>query len=209
MEAIIWTVLVLLVGYLARKRGRSIFFWGLLSCFITPILASILLLLLKNKKIYESTKVEVNKLVEKNGNDNNCNILYICPKCKKEIPNESKFCSECGFKIDYDKKVVDISPELNTDITDTVTKQKTDEVYKNIENCDEKLINISSKLNTDIITSQNEIKIDDSCENVEDKLKNKTIEDNIMTVKTISARNGESVKTTTGKLNVRTTVRFN
>ena len=29
----------------------------------------------------------------------------ICPKCKKEVANNCKVCTECGFKIDESKKI--------------------------------------------------------------------------------------------------------
>ena len=29
----------------------------------------------------------------------------LCPKCKKEVANDCKICSECGFKIDESKKI--------------------------------------------------------------------------------------------------------
>jgi hypothetical protein len=29
----------------------------------------------------------------------------LCPKCKKEIANDCKVCTECGFKIDESKKI--------------------------------------------------------------------------------------------------------
>jgi hypothetical protein len=48
---IVWTTMAVLVGVVARARGRSGVGWFALSLFITPIFAMIVLVLLPKKPV--------------------------------------------------------------------------------------------------------------------------------------------------------------
>lgn len=53
MTFIVYLLLICAVGYFAKSRGRSPIGWVLIAILISPLLASIILLFLKNLNTYE------------------------------------------------------------------------------------------------------------------------------------------------------------
>ena len=51
MEILFWLGFCVGVGYYASKKGRSAFIWGLLAFFFSPLLAGVVLALLKDKTV--------------------------------------------------------------------------------------------------------------------------------------------------------------
>lgn len=50
MEILIWLGLAVAIGYFAKERGRSPLCWGLAAAVFSPLLAFIVLLILKNNR---------------------------------------------------------------------------------------------------------------------------------------------------------------
>lgn len=80
-----WLVFSIVVGVMASGRGRSGFGWFILACLISPLVASVFLLLVTNKaaergRPHPSTHVK-------------------CPDCKELILKDARVCRFCGCKL--------------------------------------------------------------------------------------------------------------
>lgn len=51
MEIVIWLGLCAAIAYYANKKSRSAILWGLLAFFFSPLLAGLVLALLKDKSV--------------------------------------------------------------------------------------------------------------------------------------------------------------
>ncbi len=80
----LWVLLCVVVGFVAMGRGRSGFAWALLSMIITPLLAGLLLLLLRN--LADGTRPNPWTHVR-------------CPDCAEFVPMQARVCSHCGCRL--------------------------------------------------------------------------------------------------------------
>lgn len=86
MEFVIfWVVFSVAVWALASRRGRSGLGWFLLSLLISPLLAIVLLLILRDLKDQEGRP--------------NPNTHVKCPDCREFVLREAKVCKHCGCKL--------------------------------------------------------------------------------------------------------------
>ena len=83
--AIIWLVFSIAVWAFASRRGRSGFLWFILSLFISPLMALLLLLFLRDIKDDED-KPHPNTHVR-------------CPDCREFVLKEARVCKHCGCKL--------------------------------------------------------------------------------------------------------------
>lgn len=82
---VIWIILSAALWAFASSRGRSGFMWFLLSLVISPLLAFVLLLVLRNLKEDEGKP--------------NPNTHVRCPDCREFVLKEAKVCKHCGCKL--------------------------------------------------------------------------------------------------------------
>lgn len=82
---VIWIILSAALWAFASNRGRSGFMWFLLSLVISPLLAFVLLLVLRNLKEDEGKP--------------NPNTHVRCPDCREFVLKEAKVCKHCGCKL--------------------------------------------------------------------------------------------------------------
>jgi ribosomal protein L40E len=80
---IISVLFSLLIGKMASNKDRSFFGWFLLSCFISPIFAGLILMTLKH------------------------NNLKKCYKCAEEIKVDAVKCRHCGHSFEIKETVTD------------------------------------------------------------------------------------------------------
>lgn len=80
--AIAWLVLAIVIGSLATNKGRSAFGWFLLALVISPLIAGILLALVKDR------------LAEKDRPNSFTHVR--CSDCKEWVLREAVKCKHCG-----------------------------------------------------------------------------------------------------------------
>lgn len=82
---VVWIVFSAATWAFASRRGRSGFLWFLLSLVISPLLALLLLLILRDLKEEEGKPTP--------------NTHVKCPDCRELVLREAKVCKHCGCKL--------------------------------------------------------------------------------------------------------------
>ena len=70
----LWILFTVLVGFWAKNWNRSAILWGLVAIILSPLFASICLLLVGNAK-------------------------PSCPSCKEKVQPGAEVCKHCGHKL--------------------------------------------------------------------------------------------------------------
>ena len=124
---LLWLIFCFGVGYYAKERGRNPFIWGVAAFIFSPILAGVVLAMLKDDKQATDTaevKAETQQLkdrvainetsvnnrliqveekvqrIEKNGG--NSNISLNTGSNQQLLTGDTKFCPQCGSEIKKD-----------------------------------------------------------------------------------------------------------
>ena len=87
VAVILWFVVALAVGIHAFDRGRSGFFWGILT-IVTGILGLIAYLVVMGNELDDPNRGE--------GEEN----VVVCPNCSARHAEPSNFCSDCGESLE-------------------------------------------------------------------------------------------------------------
>lgn len=82
-----WLIAAAVVGVIASNRGRSGFGWFILACLISPLLAGILVLVLRSK-VADLTQPSV---ADGTGRK--------CPTCAETVRAEAVKCRFCGSEL--------------------------------------------------------------------------------------------------------------
>ena len=82
---VLWFVFAGLVAFLAASRGRSGFGWFLLAAVISPLLAALLLMVLKNLAVNPGEPTPATHVK--------------CPDCRELILKDARVCKHCGCKL--------------------------------------------------------------------------------------------------------------
>lgn len=75
-----WAGLAILLALMARRRGRNAFGWAFISLLLSPLVAGILLMVLKNAAAFEEVPAH----------------LVRCPHCSQLVHKETAKCINCG-----------------------------------------------------------------------------------------------------------------
>lgn len=85
---VVWVVLAFGVGKLAQKQGRNFAGWFILSLILSPILVTLLLLLLG-----KSTAAAIEQAARQQ------TIKIRCTECGATVDEGSRFCPSCGSEM--------------------------------------------------------------------------------------------------------------
>lgn len=85
---LLWTILAVCVGIVARARGRSGLGWWLFSMFLTPLLGFIMVALLPSRKPPAP-----------GGETPTPDTHVKCPDCAEFVRMEARVCKHCGCKL--------------------------------------------------------------------------------------------------------------
>jgi hypothetical protein len=83
---VVWLVAAVVVGAVAASRNRSGFIWFMLAIVISPVLAGLLLAVLKRG---DSGATAYTADTHRN-----------CPECREVIRVDARLCKHCGSKVD-------------------------------------------------------------------------------------------------------------
>lgn len=106
MIIICWIIFCVVIGVMAKNRGRNSFAFALLSAIISPIGGLIVLLVMGEKTPAEQTtykisgsdkKAEASSFVS-NYNSDRASRSF-CSNCGTQIDTGTKFCPKCGKQI--------------------------------------------------------------------------------------------------------------
>jgi hypothetical protein len=78
----VWLFFAVIVGVVAGQRGRTGFGWFLLANILSPLLAGVLLLVLRNNSKAADTP------------DPQTHVR--CPDCRELVRNDARKCKHCG-----------------------------------------------------------------------------------------------------------------
>lgn len=90
--AIVWAVLSIAVAFFAHQRGRNGAGWLLLALLISPLLAVILLALMRDLRSTPSAQANTPAAPRRK--------LRRCPSCAEDIYAEATRCRHCGVDLD-------------------------------------------------------------------------------------------------------------
>lgn len=79
----LWLIFAAVVGFIASGRGRSGFWWFLLSLVLSPLICMIVVLVMK--------KIDPNAPKP--------STHFRCPDCKEFVLKEARVCKHCGCKL--------------------------------------------------------------------------------------------------------------
>lgn len=82
---VVWIVFSIAVWAFASRRGRSGFAWFILSLFISPLLALLLLLILRDLQADEEKPSPRTHIK--------------CPDCRELVLKGARVCKHCGCKL--------------------------------------------------------------------------------------------------------------
>ena len=107
MVILLWLIFCVIVGSVAKNKGRSFLAFALLSVVISPIGGLIVLLLMGNKvpeqvNSYSASVPDSQKLPDTNIQSEVLdadNAVSFCPNCGAMLAPDAKFCPKCGNQI--------------------------------------------------------------------------------------------------------------
>lgn len=90
--AVFWVLASIVVGVIAKSRGRVGFAWFVLALVITPLLAGILVLALKPDGSHLAAAVPAGGLAETVTDKTHGR----CPDCRELVRLDARKCKHCG-----------------------------------------------------------------------------------------------------------------
>jgi len=106
MIIICWIIFCVVIGVMAKNRGRSFLAFALLSAIISPIGGLIVLLVIGEKASSEQTTYKISgsdKKVEASSFMSNYDsgraTRSFCSNCGAQVDADTKFCPKCGKQI--------------------------------------------------------------------------------------------------------------
>lgn len=106
MIIICWLIFCVVIGVMAKKRGRNSLVFALLSAVISPIGGLIVLLIMGEKAPSEQTTYKISASDKKaeassfvSNYDSDRASRSFCSNCGAQIDADTRFCPKCGKQI--------------------------------------------------------------------------------------------------------------